>query len=242
MNPGIGFDGVSTLSCHIPCHGEAKAGWVTVDDACHAVRKRKRVEAGTSTRAPKNTKSFLRSRATRPRHGIRMSIGRKWSNVTAIRGSLRRKPPREDKQFAKVDPKRRVDVQDVDGRASASRPANKPRAIPLEVATPALPTWIEEHNGPTAYEISATQVAGFCEVAFMTRPCKVSRIVVAVVLLRDNMLDVKRIEGQVVFVQAAVLTTPASTRTDQFAEEDFHAGCPRRLKRSRALAWRIATK
>ena len=120
--------------------------------------------------------------------------------------SIRRKQASDDEQLAQIDAFRVVDVEHINGRPAASGQAHEPRAFPPEMSLPALLPWIEEHNHAARHRVSAAQIAGLGQIAFMAGPRQVPGIVAAVVLLGNNVLDVKGIQWKVAFVQAAIFT------------------------------------
>src|SRR6266481_5062979 len=80
------------------------------------------------------------------------------------------------------------------------------------MSVPALPARIEQHDDAPGDEIAAAQVARFRQIAFMARPGQVPRIIAAVVLPGNDVLDVERIERQIALVQPAILAAPPGTR------------------------------
>jgi hypothetical protein len=128
--------------------------------------------------------------------------------------SLWRKEPGLKKEFAQVNAVRGVDVQDGDGRSTARRQPNEPRTVPCKVPFPALPPGIEQHNDPPGHRVAPAQVAPFGEIAMETGPSEEPRIVDAAVFLRQNMLEVKREERQVIFMKAAIFATPFRAGSD----------------------------
>lgn len=66
--------------------------------------------------------------------------------------------------------------------------------------------------------------------------------VVAVMLLGNDMLDVKGEERLIGLMQATILATPAGPRTHQSADGPIHAGSPLCERRMRDFALRTATK
>jgi hypothetical protein len=80
------------------------------------------------------------------------------------------------------------------------------------VAFPTLFAWIEQHDDSAGDEVAPAQVARFCEIAFMTGPGEVPQLVRAVMLSGKDVFDMKGEEGQVGFMQSAILATPSGTR------------------------------
>ena len=85
----------------------------------------------------------------------------------------------------------RIDVQDIDRGATARRQADKTSPVPFEMAAPALPAGIEQDCDAAGDGVMATQIARLSQVTFEARPSQVIRIVGTMVLLGDNVFDVK---------------------------------------------------
>src|SRR6267143_2851481 len=110
---------------------------------------------------------------------------------------------------------RLIDVQYRDSRPTADGQAEQARPVPEEVALPALAARIEEHDDTSGLGVTATQVAGFREVAVVARPCEHVGIVSAPMFLGENVLDVERKERKIVLMQSAILAALSGARTDQ---------------------------
>jgi len=137
---------------------------------------------------------------------------------------------------------RGVDIENGNRRPPTGSTALKSGAVPPEVPRPMLSPRIEEHNDPAGCRIDPAEVAGFRQVAQMAGPGKVVRFVNPAMLASDNVLEVKRKEGQIHFVQ---LTVPAASRragADEGPSRGLHAGWPRDDNSRRALACRMAMK
>src|SRR5262249_5131515 len=148
----------------------------------------------------------------------------------------------EDQQLAQFDAMGGVDVQYIDGGTPTRCQTDQPRPVPFKVTTPALTARIEQHHDATGDHVAAAQIARFAGVAFKTRPSQVVGIVDAVVLLGDDVFDMETEERLIRFVQTAILTALLGPQADERANRSFHAGCPLRAKRMRALALRTAMK
>src|SRR5436309_2481775 len=109
------------------------------------------------------------------------------------------------------------------------------------MAAPALAARVEKHQDTTRDQVSTAQVAGFGQIAFQARPGQVARIIVTVMLLGDNVLDVRTQERIIGFMQSTVFTAFAGPQAHERADGLFHAGWPFRARRMRALALRMAT-
>ena len=117
---------------------------------------------------------------------------------------------------------------------TARRQADQKRALPDKVSAPALPARIEQHDGAAGDAIAAAQIARFSQVAFEARPGQIPRLVLAVVLPGDDVLNMETEERLIGFVQAAILAALASSAPHKRPNRSFHADCPLRLRRIRA--------
>ncbi len=86
---------------------------------------------------------------------------------------------------------RLVDVEHGDSCPAASGQPDKPRANIPEVAFPALAAWIVKHNNAPRYEVSAAEIAGLGEIAFVTGPCEVPGILVPAMFSWNNVFNVE---------------------------------------------------
>jgi len=83
----------------------------------------------------------------------------------------------------------RVDIQNVDGRPTASRPANQARPVPREVPIPALPPGIEQDHDAAGDGVAATEIARFSQIALKARPSEIGRGVRTAVFLGDDVFQ-----------------------------------------------------
>ncbi len=102
-----------------------------------------------------------------------------------------------------------------------------------------MPARVEEPRELPRPRVDTGQVRPFMEVVLVAAESQVAGVISTLVLLGDDMLDVKREEGIVVLVQPAVFAAPIGSSPYQFsgggADHDGFA------RRARAFAWRIAT-
>ena len=96
-----------------------------------------------------------------------------------------------------------------------------------KVLFPTVNTWVKQANSLRRIRVNAGEVCAFAEVAALASPSEVCRVVRATVLFGDDVVEVKRLERQMVFVQLAVLATTARVMADKLAQARGHyaAGC-----------------
>src|SRR5262245_32130935 len=95
---------------------------------------------------------------------------------------------------------------------------------------PFLPARVKQcHDLPT---YKAREICTFPQIAVVATPGKVRRIVVAIMLLGNDVLDMKNV-GIVVLMNVAILAPAAGTLPDQASRGGIHQDC---LRRRRALA------
>ena len=110
------------------------------------------------------------------------------------------------------------------------------RANPLEMSLPFLAARIEKHNNAASFRIAPAEIARTGEIAMITRPSQVRRLVVSTMFLWQKVLDVKAIEREILLMKPAVFAALPGTRSNQPPCGGNHAGWPRRARRILALA------
>src|ERR1019366_3898917 len=143
---------------------------------------------------------------------------------------LGREHTAQNKQFAQLNAVRLVDIEDGGRGAAARRQADKPRALPGKVPAPALPARIEQHDRPASDGVAATQIAGFSQVAFETRPGQIAGIVPAMVFPGDDVVDMEAEQRLIGFVQTAIFAALVGSSSHELPNRCFHADCPLRAK------------
>ena len=117
---------------------------------------------------------------------------------------------------------RNVDVEYIGGGTPAWRQANEPRPVPGKVPAPALPAGIKQDDDTARNHVTAAQIAGFPGVAIESRPCQVVEFVTASMLFCDNVLNVKRKQRLIGFVQSTILALTAGPSPNERSDRLFH--------------------
>ena len=153
--------------------------------------------------------------------------------------AIERGPGRGDERLPQRDAMGQVHAQRSDRRATDGGAPNQRWAVPTEVPRPFVPSRIEQLDELLRDRIDAGEVRAFAQVVLVTGEGQVAHCVHASVLLGNDVLDVKREEGIVVFVKTAVLTAAPSAAAHPLPRDEIdHA---ERASRARALACRMAT-
>ncbi len=117
-----------------------------------------------------------------------------------------------------------IDVQDINGHSTAEREANQPGFVPNEVLLPVLPTGVKQRNN-SAVEI-AREIRAFRRVATWTSEAEVLEAIAAVMLPRNDMLDMKRCENNIALMQTAVFASTAGAGSNASSSDGVHAHSP----------------
>src|SRR5438552_3044454 len=83
---------------------------------------------------------------------------------------------------SKVHPRRFVDVEHLHGGATDLGAPEEDRAEPMQMPSPGLPTWVEQHDNVARYRIDARKVGPLVEIAPLATPTTVIGVVGAAVL------------------------------------------------------------
>ena len=139
-----------------------------------------------------------------------------------------------DELLAQRDAMGQVHAQHGHRRAADGCAPNQDWAVPTEVPRPFVPSRVEQPDKLPGDGIDAGQVRALAQVVWVTGEGQVAQCVHASVLFGDDVLDVKREEGIVVFVEAAVLAAAPSASEHPLARDEVNHA--ERASRARALA------
>lgn len=104
-------------------------------------------------------------------------------------GSLRRETAFRDERFSALDDIRVVDRQDLDRRPTDGRQPDEHRPLPGEVFAPAVSSRVVEPGQLAGHRVAAGDVRAFVKVAMDAGQREVRGLVTALVLVRDDVID-----------------------------------------------------
>jgi hypothetical protein len=94
--------------------------------------------------------------------------------------------------------------------------------IPREVLFPPMATWVEKLGYLVCNGINAGQISVFMQIAVDAGEGKIANIITTVVLLGNDVLNVKGGKGRVVLMQLTVFATIASALANENSRRFLH--------------------
>ena len=85
-----------------------------------------------------------------------------------------------------------IDIEYGDGRTPDPSSADQHSSKPLGMASPRLPTGIEQPKDVISQRIESTKIRAFVEIAAEAAPSEIIRMITAAMLFGDDVFDVKR--------------------------------------------------
>jgi hypothetical protein len=135
-----------------------------------------------------------------------------------------------------------VDIEDGDCGAANLGAADQDGLVPLEVPFLRLPPRIKKSDNVVGERVFSGQIRPLPQVASVTTPRSILRVVGAAVLLGNHVLDVEGGCGGGEVGEMAILTPMIGPFPDQMAKGPWHQASAERLRSPRALACKIAMK
>src|SRR5438309_11516789 len=99
---------------------------------------------------------------------------------------------------------------------------------------------MEQWGHDTGQGIDSTQVCSLEQVALLTAPRQIFGLIRPTVLSSNHMIEMKRCERQMPFVNVAVFATEARLSSNLLASRLVQQAEGDRVRRRRAWAWRMA--
>ena len=107
-----------------------------------------------------------------------------------------------------------------------------------EMFVPIVEPWMKQARQLSGLRINPGKIGAFVEIAVVTRECQVFRRVLASVLARRDVFDVKR-QRLLFLPQPAILAATCRALPGQLAQHGVHQAGFVCASTRRALAWRI---
>ena len=111
------------------------------------------------------------------------------------------------------------------GSAASWRQANDKTAFQHEMFAPDIVARMKQCNDRTHIGINTRQVRSFVRVATITGEREVLRIISSTVLLRHNVLDMKRNQWRRFLRDAAIFASIAGAPSDELSRARIHFSC-----------------
>lgn len=132
-----------------------------------------------------------------------------------------------------------VHVEDENCGATYGSQANNHNVGNMEVLFSGVVTWVEKLGDFVRFGINSREFDAFVRVASVAGQGQVSRLIIATVLARNDVLDVERGKRQALLVEQTIFAAVAGSATDKSADRGVHQLCGRLARRTRAFACKI---
>ncbi len=115
-----------------------------------------------------------------------------------------------------------VHVEDENCGAAHGSQADYHNVGNLEMLFPRVLTWVEELGDFACFGINSREINAFVRVASVAGQGQVSRLIIATVLARNDVLDVERRKRQVLLPEQIIFAAIAGSATDKRADRGVH--------------------
>ncbi len=129
-----------------------------------------------------------------------------------------------------------IDVEHGNRRSAGPRESQQQNARPAEMAVPILSAGVIQSSEFARVGFNAGQIWPFAQIASSAAMAQVIRRIVATMLLRKDVLDMKTHKRRRLLRQAAVFTAIPRSPTDEPAQQSAYHVLADRERRERALA------